>query len=109
MKFYDVQGNEIYLAKLVTGQTYRIRAVLGVSIAGASSKQFGYRKPGGSIAYWTASVADEATGDIYYDVQSAENDTPGTWTAWYKVVQADGKVLEIPAQSFLVIAEGQAA
>ena len=46
---------------------------------------------------------DAPTGAIHYD---AVHDTPGTWSVWYKVVQSDSKIIAIPAQSYLVVAEG---
>ena len=88
MIFLDASGAVIYDGRIVVGQSYRISATLGINITGATSKQFGYRKPGSlTLAYWTAVVDDALTGAMHYDVTPANNDTPGNWTVWYKIVQ----------------------
>jgi len=106
IQFFTPAGDFVYDALPVQNTTVRLSVIIGVDITGASSVRFGYRKPGSSaIAYWTANVDDALTGAIHYD---AVHDTPGTWSLWYKVVQSDGKIIAIPAQSYAVVAEGQA-
>jgi hypothetical protein len=107
IQFRDPAGNVVTDGFPVVGTSLRLSTTIGVSISGATSVQFGYRKPGTtSIAYWTAVVDDVPTGAIHYDVTAAQHDTAGAWTAWYKVVQSDGKVLMILAQSWTSVIEG---
>jgi len=106
IQFFTPSGDVVYDARPVQNTTVRLSVTIGVDITGASSVQFGYCKPGSlTIAYWTATVDDPTTGAIHYD---AVHDTPGIWALWYKVVQSDGKIIAIPAQSYAVVAEGQA-
>jgi hypothetical protein len=93
----------------VVGTDIRITVTLGVDITGATTKQIGYIKPGGTIiAYLTATVTDFLTGTMYGDLTHTLNDTPGLWKVFPWVVQADGKIVGAPSKSFNVLAVGMA-
>jgi len=93
----------------VVGTDIRITVILGVDITGATSKQIGYIKPGGTaIAYLTATVVDPLTGEMYGDLTHTLNDTPGLWKVFPWVVKSDGKVVGTPSKTFTVLPLGMA-
>jgi hypothetical protein len=68
-----------------------IRLLLDVDITGASVVQIQYRKPGGTIGAWTATVESAIEGIIYYDIQAGDLDEAGVWTFWSYVIFASGE------------------
>ena len=71
----------------------RIRAVCGVDITGAQEKEIRHRKPDGTTANWDATVEDDETGIIYYDlILVTETALAGTWRCWSYIKFLDGRV-----------------
>jgi len=55
---------------------------------------------------WSALIADEETGTVFYDVSPSELSILGKWTVWATFTLADSKVIKTPAKQFTVYAEG---
>jgi len=80
------------MSKVYNGQTQlRIQLTTGVDIAGATVKRIKYKKPSDATGYWDATVSDESTGVIYYDVTSGDIDETGYWKLWAYVTFSDGR------------------
>lgn len=69
----------------------RIRLTTGVDITAAGALRVQYRKPGGTLSYFTATSEDDSTGVIYYDFAADDLDESGVWTFWAFVTFSDGR------------------
>jgi len=69
----------------------RIKLTTSVDITGATVKKIYYKKPGGTIGSWDATVDVIATGVIYYDVVSGDIDESGQWEFWAYITFSDGR------------------
>lgn len=79
------QSETIYVGQ----SQLRIQLTLGVNVASATCI-IRYKKPGGTVGHWDATILTPLTGVIYYDVLTVnEIDEAGTWTLWPYVTFAD--------------------
>ena len=86
------------MGRVFAEQTHlRIQLTAGVNVAGALSTQIFYKKPSGTIGSVVASVSDENTGILYYDLVADSSggtdflDEVGTWKFWTFVEFSDGR------------------
>ena len=69
----------------------RIRLTTSVDITSASVLRVKYRKPSGTLSYFTATEEIALTGVIYYDFATDDLDESGVWTFWAFVTFSDGR------------------
>lgn len=97
----------INMGRLHKGQT-RLRITLFCGeITGVATALIKYKKPGGALGYWTATVVSETTGEIYYDVANTSDlDMEGAWTVWSHITFDDGDVAAGDPVKMAVYTEG---
>lgn len=69
----------------------RIRLTMGVDITDASVLRIKYTKPDGTESHWAATSESDATGIIYYDIQTGDISASGRWRFWAWVTFSDGR------------------
>lgn len=81
------------MSNIYVGQySLRIKLTCGQEITSAASLGIGYKKPDGTIGRWSGTSSDDATGEIYYDLESSSNlDQAGLWHFWAYVEFSDNR------------------
>lgn len=88
------------MSRLYNGQTsLRIQLTTGVDITGATVTRIKYEKPSDTTGYWDATVSDNTTGVIYYDVTAGDIDETGNWKFWAYITFSDGR--SAPGESII--------
>jgi len=84
----------------------QIRLTIGENLSVTTRVLIKYRKPNGLEGWYPATILDEATGVVAFDVVCGLNDV-GFWTTWAYVYYEDGTVAPGDPTEFGVYKEGK--